>query len=202
MSTMTLSGREAPSTKRIDVEANLLQDWLVERREIRKQIQLRIVGILGITFLGVFGVSQFTTAKAKLALSHKPLQQRLKNLQAQYAEVAPQEAAGGTSPADIQKMIDQSKSYGDAYMGQLVALLNSASPSMAFSSLKQDVLGGEVKITGQADAETNYTANEFIQRNTNPAKNMNAIMVSTSRSDVLAMDGVSFQFVKKVRVTQ
>jgi hypothetical protein len=57
-------------------------------------------------------------------------------------------------------------------------------------------------MSGQADAETYYAANEFIQRNNDTAKGMNASQVSTSRSDLLATDGVSFQFVKKVRVAQ
>jgi hypothetical protein len=200
MSTMTLSGREAPSTKRIDVEANLLQEWLIERKDTKKNIQLRLVGIVAIACAGVWGISTLSTMKAGINKSAAGTAQRLKAVQAQFAEVTP--AAGDNSAADIQKMVETAKKNGDAFMGQTVALLNTVSEQMALSGLKVDVLGGEVKLSGAADAETYYAANEFIQHNNDPAKGMTATQVTTSRSDTLAMDGVSFQFVKKVRVAQ
>jgi hypothetical protein len=200
MSTMTLSGREAPSTKRIDVEANLLAEWLLERRETRKQIQLRVIGIAGIAILGFWGIGTSNQTRSAYAAKQKPVAQRLKAVQDQFNKMAP--AASGTSDSDIQKMIETANSHSDAYMGQVIELMNSASPSLAMSTLKIDVLGGEVKMTGQADAETYYAANEFIQHNNDPAKGMNASQLSTTRSDMLATDGVSFQFVKKVKVSQ
>jgi hypothetical protein len=197
---MTLSGREAPSTKRIDVEANLLEQWILERRDTKKQIQQRIFVLVGIVGLGFWGASGLNHWRAGVAVKQAPVAQRLKAVQGQYAEIVP--ATGGTSDAEIRKMADVSKSHAEAYMGQVVALMNSASASMALSSLKVDVLGGEVKLTGQADAETYYTANEFIQRNNDASKGMNATQISTSGSDLLATGGVSFQFVKKVRIAQ
>lgn len=200
MSTMTLSGREAPSTKRIDVESNLLEEWLIERRDTKKQIQLRIVAVAGIAFLGVWGVTDINKWRAGYAAKQKPVEQRLKAVQGQYLQIVP--TSTGTPDADIQKIIAVSKTHGDAYMAQVIALLNSGSSSMALSSIKVDVLGGEVKITGQADAENYYAANEFITRNNDPARGMTATQLSTSRSDLLAVDGVSFQFVKKAKVSQ
>ena len=201
MSTMTLSGREAPSTKRIDVEANLLEEWLIERRSTKKQIQLRVVGVIGVTILGIWSVGMLNEWRGSFAAKQRPVAQRLKAIQDQFAQVVPT-AGGGTSEAEIQKMVEASKKNADAYMAQVIGLMNTGSQSIALSSLKVDVLGGEVKLTGQADAETYYAANEFIQRNNDPAKGMNATQVSTSRSDLLATDGVSFQFVKKAKVTQ
>jgi hypothetical protein len=201
MSTMTLSGREAPSTKRIDVEANLLEEWLLERRDTKKQIQLRIVGVIGVAVLGVWCVGMLNEWRVGYAAKQQPVAQRLKAIQEQFAKVVPT-SSGGASQADIQKMVEGSMKNADAYMAQVIGLMNTGSQSIALSSLKVDVLGGEVKLTGQADAETYYAANEFIQRNNDPTKGMNATQVSTSRSDLLATDGVSFQFVKKARVTQ
>lgn len=200
MSTMTLSGREAPSTKRIDVEANLLDEWVLERRETKKQIQLRLVAMAGIIGLGVWATGNLLHWRSGFAAKEAPVAQRLKAVQGQYAEIVP--AAGANAPADFRGMAQGTKKNADAYMAQIVALMNSASPSMALSNLKADVLGGEVKLTGTADAETYYAANEFIQRNNDASKGMNATQVSTSRSDLLSTDGVSFQFVKKVRVGQ
>jgi hypothetical protein len=201
MSTMTLSGREAPSTKRIDVEANLLEEWLIERRQTKKQIQLRVVGVAGVAALGMWSVSMLNEWRAGFAKKQAPVAQRLKAVQDQFGKVVPT-TGGGTSVAEIQKMVESSKKNADAYMAQVIGLMNTGSQSIALSSLKVDVLGGEVKLTGQADAETYYAANEFIQRNNDPTKGMNATQVSTSRSDLLATDGVSFQFVKKAKVTQ
>ena len=200
MSTMTLSGREAPSTKRIDVEANLLDEWIHERRETKKQIQLRIVATIGLAGLGLWSAGNLSNWRAGFAAKQAPVAQRLKAIQSQYAEIVP--ATGANTPVDVRAMAESTKKNADAYMGQIVALMNSASPSLAFSNVKADILGGEVKLTGQADAETYYAANEFIQRNNDASKGMNATQVSTSRSDLLANDGVSFQFVKKVRVGQ
>lgn len=200
MSTMTLSGREAPSTKRIDVEANLLEEWLLERRETKRQIQFRVVGIAGIAILSFWGISTSNNIRTTFAAKQKPVAMRLKAIQAQYNGMMP--TTGGASPADIEKMTEAAKGHADAFVGQIIALMNSASPSMALSSLKVDVLSGEMKLTGQADSETYYAANEFIQRNNDPQKGMNATQLSTSRSDQLAIDGVSFQFVKKVKVSQ
>lgn len=200
MSTMTLSGREAPSAKRIEVEANLLEEWILERHDTKRQIQLRIVGVIGIAILGAWGAITLNEVRSGLAAKTKPVEQRLKAVQGQYTQLAP--AVGGTSDGEVRQMTAKAKQNADAFMAQIVALMNTVSPSMAVSSLKVDVLGGEVKLTGQADAETFYAANEFIQRNNDPAKGMNATQVSTSRSDLLATDGVSFQFVKKARVAQ
>lgn len=200
MSTMTLSGREAPSTKRIDVEANLLEDWLIKRRSIKKEIQLRVAGIAGVALLGCWGLSGINQWRAGIVAKEQPVRQRLKAVQGQYAQVVPTNS--GTPDADIQKMVATAKTHSDAYMAQVIALLNSTSPSMALSSLKIDVLGGEVKMTGQADAETYYAASQFIQLNNDATKGMNAAQLSTSRSDLLATDGVLFQFVKKAKVAQ
>lgn len=200
MSTMTLSGREAPSTKRIDVEANLLDQWVLERQETKTQIKQRLFVLAGIVGLGVWGATALNHWRAGVAIKQAPVAQRLKAVQAQYSEIVPQNT--GTSEAEIEKMAGTAKGHAEGYMAQVVALMNSASQSLAFSSLKVDVLGGEVKLSGQADAETYYAANEFIQRNNDASKGMNATQVSTSRSDLLANDGVSFQFVKKVRVSQ
>ncbi|HVT11078.1 MAG TPA: hypothetical protein VHE55_02330 [Fimbriimonadaceae bacterium] len=197
---MTLSGREAPSTRRIDVEANLLEGWLGERQRMRREIQLRIVGIAGIAILGFWGTSEVNRWRAGIAVKEQPVQQRLRAIQAQFAKVVPTNS--GTPEADIEKMVATSKTHADAYMAQIIALLNTSSSSMAISSLKADVLGGEVKLTGQADAETYYAASQFIQQNNDPTKGMNAAQLSTTRSDLLATDGVSFQFVKKARVAQ
>ena len=201
MSTMTLSGREAPSTKRIDVEANLLQEWLQERRDMKKHILLRLVGVAGAAVLSVWTFTTLNECRAGFVAKQAPVSQRLKAIQSQYSAVLPA-AGGATSNSDVRKMVEASKVHADAYIGQVISLMNSSSASMALASLKVDVLAGEVKITGQADAETYYAAGEFIQRNNDLAKGMSASQVSTTRSDVLATDGVSFQFVKKVRVAQ
>jgi hypothetical protein len=199
---MTLPGREAPSTqKRIDVEANLLQDWLQERRELRKQLHIRLTAIAVIAVVGGASIVKLNAQRTALAAEVKPLEKRLKVLNQDYAELAPA-ASAGESEAEIVKTTALTQSYGQRFLGEMIALMNNSSGSMALSSFKQDVLGGEVKQSGQADAENYLSANDFIQRNNDPAKHSNAVLVSTSRSDVLANDGVSFQFVKKVRISQ
>ncbi|MFI5385433.1 MAG: hypothetical protein ACHQ50_04855 [Fimbriimonadales bacterium] len=197
---MTLSGREAPNTKRIDVEANLLQEWLVERRVMKREIQLRLAAVAGIFAVGLWCVASLREWNSSFKAKERPVAQRLKAVQNQYTAMIP--ASTGISDAELQKMVDTARNHADALMGQVIALMNTASASMALASMKVDVLGGEVKVTGQADAENYYAANEFIQRNNDPSKGINATQVSTSRSDLLATDGVSFQFVKKVKVSQ
>lgn len=200
MSTMTLSGRAAPdSEKRIDVDANLLGEWLSERALLYRGLRSRALGILAIAVLGSWGVGALAQSKAALSKRAAPVAQRLKAVDADYAAITPDE---GDSAAAISTMLDATKKKGDAFVGQIITMMNSAPPTIALSSLKADILGGEEKLTGQADAETFYAANEFIQHNNAPDKGMNATQLSTSRSDVLAPGGVSFQFVKSMRVGQ
>lgn len=199
MGTMTLSGRAAPdSEKRIDVDANLLGEWLSERSRLHRGFRSRALGILAIAIVGSWGVGALAQSKAAISKRAAPVAQRLKAVEADYAAIAPD--SNGDSAAAISTMLDETKKKGDAFVGQIIAMMNSAPPTIALSSLKADILGGEEKLTGQADAETFYAANEFIQHNNSPEKGMNATQISTSRSDVLAPGGVSFQFVKSMRV--
>lgn len=200
MSLTTLSGREAPSAKRIDVEANLLEQWLEERSRARRMIQMRLVGI-GVILVATVGVAT-VLGRSRSAVSKKQsaVAQRLKAVRREYAEIVP--ATGDADPqATVDAILTGAKRNADAFMAQVVDLMNSASPAIAFSTLKADVLGGEVKLTGQADADTYYAANEFILRNNDATKGMNATQISTQRSDLLANDGVLFQFVKRVKVS-
>lgn len=200
MSAMTLSGRESPSAKKIDVEANLLEDWIAERRRTARDIQLRIVAVLGVAAAGIWAFSALSQWKAGFASKEHPVAQRLHAIRQQLVQVQPSGTA--ISEAEIEKMIATSRTHADAFVAQVIALMNSAPSSMAISAIKIDVLGGEMKMTGQADAENYYAANEFILRNNDPAKGMSSTQTSTSRSDLLGTDGVAFQFVKKVKVSQ
>lgn len=186
MSATTLSGPEAHSLRRIDFEANLLEAWVVERRDTKRQALFRVGGLVALVIGAAWCIPYLTGQMGDLSLEQKTATVRLRMMDA----ISPK-PIGGISGGDLG-ILESSKHNADATFAQIVDLLNTASPSMALSSVRAELVGGDLRLTGAADAENEYSANEFVRQNHGMTR------IASSRVSALGANGITFQFVKKV----
>ena len=198
MSAATLSGREAPSEKRLDVEANLLEEWLAERGKTRRQVLSRVFGLALMLAFFVWAVARINGYRSAISDRREALALRSQAVEKDYARLA--SANRGIGQREVDAVVESAEANADAYMGSVISLMNSAPGTVAFSSLAANVTEGEITITGRADARNFRDAHNFVQVNTDPSRGIETVQLSTVPSAVFAPGGIGFEFSKKARV--
>ncbi len=192
-------GHAPPRTKTINVEANLLGERLRERDKLRQALQRKALLTLAVT--GAAAATLPTLLGYMSQASDKANQtQRLEsNLQTQLSSLRSKGDKAQPRIAD-QEMMEKVKTNADIIVGQATLVMNCASPQIAFADLKTEVLGGELRISCRADAESFSVAQRFVSGAGQGPKVIDAILASTKRSDVIAKGGIAIEFVKRVKV--
>lgn len=192
-------GRAHPKPKSIDVEANLLTEWLVERSTLAARITRRLTLLLGVIAFGAVCLpildSELSHVQARgtaLAKTSGDLDQRLRALQGESSEAKPR--------LEHEQMLKASRERLQGTLGQLALVFNSAAPGVAISSAKVEILAGEMTISCHADATASASGREFVDKASKGPDTLSAIQSSSHRSDLLGKQGVTFEFVKRIKV--
>jgi hypothetical protein len=193
------SGRVAPRIKSIDVRANLLSQRLAERKTLYHASRSRLLMIAGILLSGglllpwLYQVQARATKAASAILAERgKLQKEVTELQSLADEVEPKVRQAG--------MVSKCMTRSERFMNEFITVMNAISPEVALNNVKGEVLGGEVKLTARADAETFPAVKSYLQRAAQGANPKDTGVTSTKRSDALRKGGISFEFTKKVRI--
>lgn len=179
------------------VEANLLADWLEQRsvsRGIARQSGLKTLCGVSIAAFAVVFCPQWATpiqiANAKLASTVKALDVQLHA--AGLDKAAPQ--AGPTPASDPATILKQSQAKSRGFLNAASRMLNASTGSMVLNTMRYQVSGGVLSVTGQGDAADFESANEFIKRLSAVPHARESALTSTQRSTNLGPNGVAFQF--------
>lgn len=199
LSEASSSGHAAHKIKSIDVHANLLSQRLAEREMLGRSVRRKLLAIL--VALGISSaILPFLYTRA-LAISTKAgiAEQENTKLKSELAKV--REAAKLVQPRiKSHEMVAKCRTYASAFFGQVVRLMNAPSGQVALTSLRADVIGGDVKLLVKADAEDFASAEEFLRQARAGGSPEDAGFTWTRRSDVLKKGGVSFELAKKATI--
>jgi len=158
-----LHGRAQPKIKTIDVETNLLSERISERERLLDALTRRaIIGILVLCFAIIalptaYRVQAKTTERAAAASIAATKAEKL---------LADKRAILTSAQPVVQEteMLSTVRTYSGNLLGQVGRFLNSSTDKMVFSNIRIDVLGGDLKLTGRADAESYAVARDFVAR--------------------------------------
>lgn len=185
-------GRAQPKTRTINVEANLLSERLIERTRLLDAMSRKAFWGVGIL---VFALMVLPTAyrmqrdlgkrAAALAIEAGTLQRNLANKQAIVESSKP--------AVEDSRMISDTRSFSSNLLEQTLTVLNASDSDMVFSSIKIEVLGGDMKLSGRADAKSYRVARDFVTRLANAKGTKSAVLKQWRLNEEFGPNGVAFE---------
>lgn len=190
----------APLKQRtINVEVNLLAEWLERRNRLRDErlrwtgmlATLVLVAVVSIPYLrDVAAVQQRQSQKASSEASGRAA--ALIELQQQQSLVQPK--------IDSDAMVQQCRHRAKQFMFEFFAVLNATTPKMAVETVDASVLGGEITIRTKAQAETYLAAQDYVALAGKGSRVKSSILSTARQSNTLGIEGVTFEFAKRLEV--
>jgi len=195
------SGHAQPRHKTINAEVNLLSEWQRKRDSLNEQIA-RTAIVLTLVALVTFGSAPFLlrsyfAASRRLQYANSVAAERVVDLQqveAQKKELTPR--------LDQGAMKETVSREAKQFLGHTLQVLNSAKAGMAFETVAADVISGELTISCRADAETNSVVQSFIEDASKGSNVKSTLLKTAQKNGKLTPDGIGFEYVKVVTVTQ
>ena len=192
-------GAAPPKQRTINVEVNLLAEWLERRNRLRDE-RLRWTGILAtLVVVSVVSIPYLSdVAAAQQNRSQKAIAEAggrsaaLITLQQQQSVVQPK--------IDSDAMVQQCRQRAKQFMFEFFAVLNATTPKMAIETIDTSVLGGEITIRTKAQAETYLAAQEYVAVAGKGSRVKSAILSSARQNKTLGPEGVTFEFAKRLEV--
>lgn len=189
---VSTSGRAQPKTRTINVEANLLSERLIERSRLLDALSRKAFWGIGIL---VFALMVLPTAyrvqyrlgkrAAVLAVEANTLQRNLANKQAIVESSKP--------AVEDSRMISDTRIFSANLLDQMLAVMNASDSDMVFSSIKVEVLGGEMKLSGRADAKSYRVARDFVTRIAKAEGTKTAVLKQWRINEEFGPNGVAFE---------
>lgn len=200
MASMSLSGAEQLNQKSIDVKVNLLAEWLESQRRFRGQLKRWLLVLLGIIVLAVAilpivlrahldGLAKLRAISAELASARQAL------------AVFEKDRASAQPIIEEKAMLETSRERTRRLIGNLNLILNAGADGMAFQSLRGEVMGGVLTVRCQGDAQGYGDVQAFLEAAGRGARTKSSLLASTRRSDLIGVDGIAFEYVKRVEVS-
>jgi hypothetical protein len=194
-------GAASPKQRTINVEVNLLAEWLERRNRLRDE-RVRWTGILATLGLAAIVTIPFLSDTAiaaagkaqKAALISRTHEMTLLTLQAQQSQLQPR--------IDSDAMLQLCRGRATTLMTCLFGVLNATTPKVAVESIEATVLGGEVSIRTKAQAQTYESAQDYVSGAGQGVGVKSAILSTARQNKDLGPEGVSFEFTKKIEVAK
>lgn len=190
---------QQPKTRSLDLEANLLAERIQERQAVFAASKKALALILLLVFASVLILPYLAGKVATKRADYLKANKRALALAAQLQEAkAAKDAASQTLV--FNNMLNETKARAETFCGRIILLLNLVPPNVALSTMKAEVLGGELQIRSVADAESLSGARSFVQQAANIPASKDSLLVSAKRNDTLADGGVGFEFIHRAQV--
>jgi hypothetical protein len=194
----SLFGR-AEGKRTINVQANLLSERLQERKAVVISAQRKLIFVAVSVALGSVAVPWLLSVRGDWARKAQVAGAKTSGLSAELDKLrsSREQAVPQINESDMASML-QRRTH--AFLGQVSYVLNGVSPSMACSSVRAEVAGGEASIVFRADAADVDAVRQFVSKTAGGPGSKSAALTATRKSDVLGPTGVSFDFVKRAQV--
>jgi hypothetical protein len=101
---------------------------------------------------------------------------------------------------DEGEMLRTLQQQSQAYLGNVVLVLNGAPNGLAFSTVKSQVNSGVLAVQCQAEAESYSVIEEFLASASKGPSVKASVLAATRKSELLGPDGLNFEYTKKVQV--
>lgn len=185
-------GRVSPKIKSIDVDANLLSERITERERHLEALSRRGLAGFGVLVFAIVALPTSYGLQGKMA-------ERAHAVATREADAAKRLADRKAVLAALQPkmqstaMLATIRGYSGDFLKQFASFTNSANSRMVFSGVKAEVNGGQVRLSGRADAESYGAAREFVDRLAKLPQTKSAELKQWRQNDEFAEGGVAFE---------
>lgn len=192
-------GQGAHKSKSINVELNLLAAWRENRNALESRVRRQWTILLGVvSALVIIG-----PMVATLALSQKSildaLQKKEENLSHRKEALA--ENMKGASPLlEAESVRGSNEKKLGLFLSNLAIILDSTPRTIALSSLRAEILAGEMQIRLTGESESVEESGKYIDAAGKGESVLASIEVSSRRSRRLGPEGVVFEYMKRVNL--
>ncbi len=194
-------GRAAPKVKSINVEANLLSERIAERERLLDTLSRKAVAALLVLVMAAITLPASYRLQSRMAAKAESVQQTEAALARDLGALKTELDSTKPMMQDNQ-MMGTSRTYSHNFMHQLISFLNASGSSMVFSSVKGEVLGGELKISASADAETYAAARDFVDTTGKTDRTKSSVLKLWRHNPDFGPNGVTFEVEKMAVVGQ
>ncbi len=188
-----------PKIRSINVEANLLAQWLETRQERSRSIRHWSIAGFGLLALIMVIFPPLIVQERGAVAALSQAQSVLQGVEKGLAEYRQEHEA--IQPAlKAQQRLVETRANTLNYLAQITQILNSAPAGVEFGTVKAALLSGELSLQVQAEAKDSGLAAQFVEQASQGEGMLSALQTSSQASQTLGARGVAFEFVKKVRL--
>ncbi|MHB8635901.1 MAG: hypothetical protein ACYC96_05450 [Fimbriimonadaceae bacterium] len=196
---MSSHGRAQRSGKSINLEANILAEWSGASVALQQRIRLRTIALVVILAVGAILLPQLDRLGKRASAA--VVAARARNGKSARAAAEWDRRTRAEQPL-VQEadMLAASKANVDTLLGNITLVVNAVPTSVTFDVLHAEVVDAELTITCKSQAESNAAGQQFVDAASQGPNVVYAVQASTMKSNVLAEDGVAFDFIKRVNL--
>ncbi len=193
-------GSAGLKNRSINVNANLLSEWIAEQARLRREV-VRYAALLGgALVLVVTAMPPLLSAASTEAGHGADLRRQIASFDASLKTA--DRARQAAQPALVVKtMCDRTTGSFGRFLGQLNRALGAGNARTAISSMRLDITGGEAHLVVVADAEEDGAADAYARNVSEEGAKVDAI-TSSHPSTLLAAQGIGFTYEKRIGVSQ
>lgn len=192
-------GAGAPKQRTINVEVNLLSEWMDSRNRLREErtrwtailTSVALLAVIMLPLLGDLAAQQQARARRAIRFA-KDQAGAVAQLSAELDRYQPQ--------IDGEATYELCRGRSRIFMNQTLAVLNAATPRMVVESIEASVIAGEMGLRVKAQAETYELAQRFVANAGQGNRVKSSILASVRQKPSLGPGAVTFEFAKKVSV--
>ncbi len=195
-----LTGLGSAKSRSINVEVNLLDEWSSSRASMQVQIQRQfmilgavcVAGLIVLPLLSKWRSNIFESTNAVVQERAQKVAER-KKLASQVAEVTPS--------IDFAQLRENCNRYRNALFQETFRFTEATPASVRFESLKIEANGGELSFKVVANAKTAAEGRHFVSAAGRGRNVTTSNQTAIRQSQVLGADGIVFDYLKKVKVS-
>ena len=199
MQDMSSHGRAQRSGKSINLEANILSEWSGATAELRQRIRIRTIALAIVVCGGGIALPQLCGMSG--AMAARSATARARNARAAKVASDLDRRSKAEQPlVQEAKMMADSKNNLNTLLGNITLVVNAVPTSVTFDTVRAEIMDAELTITCKSQAENDASGQAFVDAASKGPNVAYAVQASTMKSNVLASDGVAFDFIKKVNL--
>ena len=199
MQDMSSHGRVQRSGKSINLEANILSEWLGATAALRQRLKLRTVVLAAVICGGSVALPQLSGMSA--AMAGRAARAQARNAQSAKVEAELDRRAKAEEPrVQEARMLADSRANLNTLLGNITLVVNAVPTSVTFDTVRAEILDAELTMTCKSQAENDAAGQLFVDGASKGPNVVYAVQASTMKSNVLADNGVAFDFIKRVNL--
>ncbi len=196
MPNVSSHGHAPASPKTIDVRANLLEEWIARRDKTEDRHKRYLLSSI-VLIVSSAGILPGLIGLGRMELSKEMREEaNVRSLTAQ-AKALEDEVQIKDPSAARQRMLAKSSAKVRAFCGTFASALDANPEGVVLTRLRGEMLGGELDLTGLAEAVDDGAARATVKRLSAVSDVNTSLLTASKPSETIGRNGVEFEFLTR-----